>query len=137
MGYRSEVAGVFVFTSKESRASAMAAFNLQNADLDYSESIVNSIAEAEVSGLPALYYQIDGVKWYPDYGDVRAYESLKGITETCGGAWVFCRIGEDYDDVEYSNFESGEFDDHIGQKQIFYSAYYILNVSRAIQIEFN
>jgi len=68
-----------------------------------------------------LAFELEGVKWYDSYEDVKAFDAMLVEVAELGYCSEFIRIGEEVDDIEH-RFE-GE-----GLK-------YILNVQRTITID--
>jgi hypothetical protein len=45
-------------------------------------------------------FVIDGVKWYPSYPDVAAFEKMLDEVAELGFCYEFVRVGEDHNDIE-------------------------------------
>ena len=106
MGYRSEVAYVLRFTNKEMKDNFV---NLQRAKADpHINEALNELVEVEDN---MLGYHADHVKWYSDYPDVKAHETLMKDTIKLFGdeystdyneqaGYRFVRLGEEQEDNE-------------------------------------
>ena len=107
MGYRSEVAYVIRFKDKAMRDIFTA---LQRAKADtHINTALNEMVEVEDN---MLGYHADHVKWYDDYPEVRAHQTLMKDTiamfaneETIPdydnqAGYRFIRLGEETDDIE-------------------------------------
>ena len=109
MGYRSEVAYVIRFKDK---AQKEAFINIQRAKADKAiNGALDDLVEVEDN---MLGYHADYVKWYTDYEDVKAHETLMKdsinlFNETPDGnelpydeqaGYKFIRLGEESDDNE-------------------------------------
>ena len=108
MGYRSEVAYVIRFKNAEQR---QAFINLQRAKADsHINEALDELVEVEDWGLG---YHAEYVKWYSDYPDVKAHETLmKDSIDLFGddnpdtqayhdqAGYRFIRLGEESDDNE-------------------------------------
>lgn len=92
MGYRSDVAYVIEFKDREHRIRFMATASL---DPDIKLEEFELLDDASV-----MYYATD-VKWYPEYGGVKAHELLLNTAKEQGCEWEFCRVGEDMEDNVY------------------------------------
>lgn len=109
MGYRSEVAYVIRFKDAEQRQTFI---NLQRAKADkHINEALDELIEVEDN---MLGYHADYVKWYTDYEDVKAHETLMKdsialFNETPDGnelpydeqaGYRFIRLGEESEDNE-------------------------------------
>ena len=106
MGYRSEVAYVLRFTNKEMKDNFV---NLQRAKADKEiNEALDALVEVEDN---MLGYHADHVKWYDDYPDVKAHETLMKDTIKLFGdeystdyneqaGYRFVRLGEEQEDNE-------------------------------------
>ena len=106
MGYRSEVAYVIRFKDKEMR-DLFVSVQRAKADPHINEAL-NELIEVEDN---MLAYHADHVKWYDDYPDVKAHETLMKDTEKLFGdeystdyneqaGYKFVRLGEEQEDNE-------------------------------------
>lgn len=103
MGYRSEVAYVVAFRSKQLRDTYIALVKTHGGTL--LEALMECEApEPEVDGGEArLNFYCDYVKWYDDFEDVKAHTKLyewavELYPEDC--AYKFIRVGEESGDVQ-------------------------------------
>lgn len=107
MGYRSEVAYVLRFKDKEMRDAFI---NLQRAKADkHINTALDEMVEVEDN---MIGYHADHVKWYDDYPEVKAHQTLMKDTiaifadeETIPdyddqAGYKFVRLGEEQDDNE-------------------------------------
>lgn len=114
MGYRSQVA--FAIRGKKEDVIPV----LMTLRLEGSTAIkeaLNELSASERDGILTLAGQWDSVKWYPDYGDVKAltaiFEKFKDEENEDGrrlfeGAFV--RVGEDDSDVETDYWGDDPYD---------------------------
>ena len=104
MGYRSEVAYVIRFKDKEMR-DLFVSVQRAKADKHINEAL-NELVEVEDN---MLGYHADHVKWYDDYEDVKAHESLMQFALDLFGeeysddynsqaGYKFIRLGEETED---------------------------------------
>jgi len=106
MGYKNDVTAVF-YTTKE-KFPVMKLYVDENFPEEFKEDLT-------VQGERAYVFQIDGVKWYDSYGDVKKFNAfLKKFSEfTWDGevAWnyEFMRLGENSNDVEHKCSENAEW----------------------------
>lgn len=94
MGYRSEVAFVISFETKEELDNYLAPRMLEehirdNRDLFYRVSW----------DYASVLFHADNIKWYDDYKDVQALTRLYKDAVDAGGSYRFIRIGQDMTDV--------------------------------------
>ena len=94
MGYRSEVAFVISFETKEELDNYLAPRLLDENIREDRDSFFR-VAWDDAS---VLFHNED-VKWYDDYKDVQALTRLYKDAVDAGGAYRFIRIGEDMNDV--------------------------------------
>lgn len=94
MGYRSEVAFVISFETKEELDNYLAPRLLDENIREDRDSFFR-VAWDDAS---VLFHNED-VKWYDDYKDVQALTRLYKDAVDAGGAYQFIRIGEDMNDV--------------------------------------
>ena len=106
MGYRSEVAYVIRFKDKEQRQTFI---NLQRAKADkHINEALDEMVEVEDN---MLGYHAEHVKWYDDYPEVKAHETLMKDTIALFGdenpdtpdydqqaGYKFIRLGEEQED---------------------------------------
>lgn len=94
MGYRSEVAFVISFETKEELDNYLAPRLLDENIREDRDSFFR-VAWDDASVL----FHTEDVKWYDDYKDVQALTRLYKDAVDAGGAYRFIRIGEDMNDV--------------------------------------
>jgi hypothetical protein len=149
MGYRSEVACVFVFTDELTRdafhITSMQSYRdriekqLGQSGLALSE-VNASEAESEVewfsglfkaretNGMPVLLLHAEDIKWYDDFQFVKHVEQMKEDCVERMGMYKYVRIGEESDDVHEEGDEHDNFRrDYCGDD--------FLRVNRSIYIE--
>ena len=130
MGYRSEVAYIIRFENKEMRENFV---NLQRAKADkHINEALDELIEVEDN---MLGFHADYVKWYDDYEDVKAHQTLLRDTIKLFGdeytddynrqaGYRFVRIGEESDDNE---------DEEEGNSEQLYE---YVDWHRAVQVSF-
>jgi hypothetical protein len=149
MGYRSEVACVFVFEDELTRdafhITSMQSYRdrieKQMGQSGLALSEVNaSEAESEVewfSGLfkaretndmPVLLLHAEDVKWYDDFQFVRHVEKMKDDCVERMGMYKYIRIGEETDDVHEESEQHDNFPDDVHHDDF-------IRVNRSIYIE--
>jgi hypothetical protein len=108
MGYSSEVA-YLIEGSKEDIISFITKVRLLGGPA--SEALKEVTVGAYDEGDLYIAFEARGVKWYPDFDDVKSHEELWNLAEdetnedglqAFSGA--FCRVGEDTNDLEERNF---------------------------------
>lgn len=109
MGYRSEVATMYVFPDKEKRdtwwADVLMTYGNSAEDMDTLKDLQKGNV-GEDYWVYSMYYKY--VKWYGGWGVV--LESIRALAVQHGGAWVFCRVGEEHDDIQYEHGSHDDFD---------------------------
>lgn len=96
MGYRSDVKYVIAFQDKEARDDFVAVQKV--AGDKYAQE---AIKEWDLEGNDNLiFFEANNWKWYDDYPEVMAHDTLLDASVEAGGAYVFYRLGENYDDME-------------------------------------
>ena len=149
MGYRSEVACVFVFedeltrdafhiTSMQSYRDKLGGLKDQSVDgsgLLTAEAIEEEVGwlsdmlkARETNGMPVLLLHAEDIKWYDSFQVVKHVEQMKRDCVERMGMYKYIRVGEESDDVheegdEHDNFPPGHFGDDF------------LRLSRSIYIE--
>jgi hypothetical protein len=149
MGYRSEVACVFVFTDELTRdafhVTSLQSYRatlggLKDQSVDGSGLLTAEAVEAEVGWLgdmltprttndmPVLLLHAEDVKWYDSFQVVKHVEQMKEDCVERMGMYKYIRIGEENDDVHededsHDNFPAGTYGDDF------------LRLSRSIYIE--
>lgn len=103
MGYRSDVAYKIKFTDE----GQWNVFLLEAKSKPETRLCFEDESLVVVHDKQEIRFHIEGVKWYPDYGDVKCHHSLfelcdeyneRGDKYVC--EWLFRRVGEDEDDIE-------------------------------------
>lgn len=93
MGYRSDVAYVIKFDDIQTRDAYVTLM------LAHDDPLVRqAIEECEYNDSrdPVITFRQDGVKWYPDYADVRAHNFVYTNAHELGmGSYRFIGLGED------------------------------------------
>ena len=102
MGYRSNVMAVF-YTYDPTEYASIKLFIDENMPEWFRGDEYMSTFERE--DLRGIKFDLQDVKWYPSYPDIRGFEQAMGKFEKLadeGGKWnwEFVRIGEEVDDVE-------------------------------------
>jgi hypothetical protein len=95
MGYRSEVAFVISFETKEKLDNYLAP-RLLDGNLRHYRDNFSRLDHDEAS---VMFHHME-IKWYDNYHDVQALIQLYQGAEEAGGAYNFVRIGEDDADIE-------------------------------------
>lgn len=93
MGYRSDVAYIILFKSEQDRNRFI---TLERAKND--EHINNALDEvtADDKERPVITFKAYSVKWYPEFEDVRAHQTLYNEAFTLFNAsYRFVALGED------------------------------------------
>jgi hypothetical protein len=100
MGYRSDVVALF-YTTHE-KAAAMKLY----VDENFPEGLKDCLRPVKNSHHEGYMFSDSGVRWYPDYPEVKAFEKFKddfiklGDNEEVAWSYEFARIGENTDDIE-------------------------------------
>ena len=102
MGYRSEVAFVISFKTKEEVDNYIAP-RLLDENLSWAR---NNFTRVHNDPASIMFYHPE-IKWYDSYPDVQALTNLYQDVIDAGGAYNFIRIGEDDDDIQTES-ESSE-----------------------------
>lgn len=112
MGYRSDIKAVFY--TKHDDFAVLKLWLDENFPLKEFKDDIRWIDRPHCKG---MMVELERVKWYDSYPDVRAFDKAAGkfIEMFCGElgtehhfAYEFIRIGEDYNDVEVDR--DGDFD---------------------------
>ncbi len=93
MGYRSDVAYVIKFKSFDDREAFISLMLSKN-----DPNIYQAVNETkhDYKEEPLITFEVDDVKWYPDFPDVQAHEQLyKQAHELFEADYRFLAIGED------------------------------------------
>jgi hypothetical protein len=149
MGYRSEVACVFVFEDELTRdafhitsmqsyrdriekqmgQSGLALSEVNAKEIEGEVEWFSGLFKArETNDMPVLLLHAEDVKWYDDFQFVRHVEQMKQDCVERMGMYKYVRIGEENDDVHededsHDNFPAGTYGDDF------------LRLSRSIYIE--
>jgi len=149
MGYRSEVACVFVFTDELTRdafhVTSLQSYRatlggLKDQSVDGSGLLTAEAVEAEVGWLgdmltprttndmPVLLLHAEDVKWYTDFQVVKHVEQMKEDCVERMGMYKYVRIGEETDDVHEESEQHDNFPDDVHHDDF-------IRVNRSIYIE--
>lgn len=96
MGYRSDIKYVMQFMDKNARDEFVAVQKMCN-DEGYEGAIKDWDLNIQDD---RIYFADDGRKWYDSFPEVQAHTRLLEKCYEMGGAYVFYRIGENWDDME-------------------------------------
>lgn len=108
MGYYSSVGYVIQFKDKEQKDTFV---NLQKVKDD--TYINNALHELIDNGNNKIGFHNDGCKWYEDFEDVKAHHRLMeeaGELFPDDVQWLFCRVGEQDDDIETQSHGDNAWD---------------------------
>lgn len=108
MGYRSEVAYVIRFESKEVMDTFI---GVQLVKKD--KHTTDALKELEIveGGDPLIFFHVDDVKWYESYPDVKAHMDLiDDAVKNYEADVLFLRCGEDADDIQEEAYGMGGVD---------------------------
>jgi hypothetical protein len=149
MGYRSEVACVFVFTDELTRdafhITSMQSYRDRIEKLmgrnvagigEVNASEAESEAEwfsglfkaRETNGMPVLLLHAEDIKWYDDFQFVKHVEEMKCECIERMGMYKYIRIGEETDDVHEESEQHDNFPDDVHHDDF-------IRVNRSIYIE--
>jgi hypothetical protein len=117
MGYRSEVAFVISFETKEELDNYLAPRLLD----DYIKHTRDKFTRVD-SDPASVMFHYTGWKWYEGHPEIEALTNLYREAEEEGGAYTFIRIGEDDADIET---EYGISDKVDAYQEDFYPVRYI------------
>jgi uncharacterized membrane protein YkoI len=99
MGYRSEVAYAVSFPDAEHKGAFVAAIKLGG-----DQHQIEALSELNELDDKVLVGHFCDVKWYESFEEVKSHHELMDMAvEEFKGSYVFARIGEEYDDVEFKN----------------------------------
>jgi len=101
MGYRSEVAFVISFETKEELDNYLAP-RLLDENIKNDRDNFSRISWDDASVL----YHVENIKWYDTYPEVQALTKLYKDTIEAGGSYRFIRVGEEDKDIEEEYGES-------------------------------
>jgi hypothetical protein len=108
MGYYSSVGYVIEFKDKEQKETFL---NLQKVKDD--TYINGALYEVLDNGDNKIGFHNDSCKWYDDFKDVQAHHSLMEEAQKLfpdDVNWLFCRVGEQDDDIETDTFGDNAWD---------------------------
>ena len=109
MGYRSEVAYAIEFPDAGKKQAFVAAVKLGG-----NQHQIEALSELSERKDTLLIGHFCDVKWYESYDEVRSHHELMDmVVEEFKGSYVFARIGEEYDDIEFKSDGSDPPFDHI------------------------
>lgn len=110
MGYRSDVLALFYPECGVADAEdTFAAFKLVMKTRF--KEVLDAFGDEFIWHAKVLEFTCNDVKWYPSYLDVQAFEAMvRAIEEmNIGIAIEFCRIGEEYGDIELHTYGEGDY----------------------------
>ena len=116
MGYRSDVMAVF-YTYDPNEYPAMKLFIDENVpEFFRSDEYVRVFGgrdNSNVNKLHGIKFTMNGMKWYPSYPDVQAFEeAIRKFEKLSDGGdkwlWEFVRLGEEVEDVEERSCSESE-----------------------------
>ena len=109
MGYRSEIATMYVFPDKEKRDTWWADVLMTCGNSAEDMDTLKDLQKGNVGEDYWVYSMHDNyVCWYGGWEVV--LESIRELAVQHGGAWVFCRVGEEHGDIEYEYGYHDSFD---------------------------
>lgn len=115
MGYRSQVTILFSSATKEDLDGFLAQVKLEDGGAEW-------MPDRDKRTDKHLLYEWDDVKWYDSYDDVQFWTRMM---KKCGESETvyceFCRVGEEYDDIQMEYY--GEVTE------------LLVNVSRTIEVD--
>ena len=108
MGYRSDVAYTIRFNNDDERVATQSFYTFL-AEVKSKPECALALQEVEVDeSKRAFYFSVTEFKWYDGYPEVQSHKALMKLAEDwcndigiAGGcAYMFMRVGDDYEDVE-------------------------------------
>ena len=103
MGYRSQVTAV-IYGSDEALTAYMTKDKLEHGDdsvfVHFKGQLKRQTIAFAKNTVHALLLELNDVKWYEDYSDVKAWHRFMDASEAHDLSYEFIRIGEDYDDIQ-------------------------------------
>ena len=103
MGYRSAVTAA-VYGDYETLTTYMAKDKLEHGDDSIFAHFKGQLKRFEIpfhkGVLSVLMIELDHVKWYDEYIDVKSWHRFMDGCEESDLSYEFVRIGEDYDDID-------------------------------------
>ena len=113
MGYRSDVMAVF-YTYDPTEYPAMKLFIDENIpEFFRSEEYMRLFSGGMPRHVQGIKFTMNGLKWYPSYPDVQAFEeAIRKFEKLSDGGdkwlWEFVRLGEEVEDVEERSCSESE-----------------------------
>jgi hypothetical protein len=113
MGYRSDVMAVF-YTYDPNEYPAMKLFIDENIpEFFRSEEYMRLFSGGMPRHVQGIKFTMNGLKWYPSYPDVQAFEeAIRKFEKLSDGGdkwlWEFVRLGEEVEDVEERSCSESE-----------------------------
>lgn len=110
MGYRSDVAYTIRFDHDDDRYSTQSFYTFLG-EIKSKPELAPALGQARINELNrCIDFEARSVRWYETLPEVASHDALIALAqEWCdddetGSMWyVFARIGEDFDDVEYQS----------------------------------
>jgi hypothetical protein len=128
MGYRSEVAYVIGFDTKERREEFVALIRVRG------DELWTALQECGIEeGRTRINFYASDVKWYESYPDVKMHDRLlefisKHYDDGDGIGWKFIRVGEEHGDVDEQDG---------GDSEIIYELHDDFYPTQGMEIPFN
>ena len=114
MGYHSNVVLACAFPTEQqvvgyiTKQRLLETFSIWNNHLkNYLKVWTPPLDPKEGMTCVVAFVQIDDVKWYEDYEDVKALKKFFRDSEKCGGAWIELAVGEDNATSVESGYDEG------------------------------
>jgi len=110
MGYRSDVAYVIRFETAEQRDTFVELVKHRNDDM--TQALIECETEYEE---PIITFEVQDVKWYSDYKEVRAHQALMdwSIELYANAGWRCIELGEDGAEEEHQGGDCDDLGDYI------------------------
>jgi len=119
MGYRSEVGYVLTFPSKQKRKEFVAVAKLKGGEFETAVSELEDQNSEPGNGLySGLRFHEHGIKWYPDFEDVKAHHTLMRMctNDAFRGEYQFIRIGEEDGDIDREEGQHESFEQEFSSR---------------------
>lgn len=100
MGSRSEVQGLIAFKTASELTTFIAKHRVSSNALVREALQSMRPVRAGEQGMYGLHFIEHDVYWNDSYPDVEAFFTILNDAVCCGGAYMYVRVGEEYDDVE-------------------------------------
>jgi hypothetical protein len=104
MGYRSDVR-IAVYGTKEEVTKFLVQYRMEHSEAYTTyvkeEIKINDLGDGDIG----IFFESDNTKWYDDYGDVKAFNTLYEMAQDNDElSGEFVRIGEDAGDITEDSF---------------------------------